>query len=524
MNHDVVSNDEGQYSTWPAGRELPEGWKPTGFSGSEEACLHHIAQEWTDLTPVTVRELRAPRTHTFSTERLVLRELTADQVAALLDENATSEDWTDGYPLPGSKYAATGFGRRTADQMRYGFGMYHLVRASDGLVIGEMGFHQPPSGGTVEVGFGLAESCRGAGYATEALTGLARWAFSQPGVDRIVGRTTESNTPSQGVLTRTGFTHVSRDGEIERFVLGAGDLAPAFEPFDLDDEGRAAIAEVIEARLANGRRHELSFVPGSGPLLRTVREDGRALGFVQCGALKGVDDKDNHFLDIVVRPEAARRGLASRLLAEARVFARAEGKTGLVAATADEDEISGAWVHKHGFEVIGLHGVSKRTPGAPAAPAPAHLSVEQVDAADATAVEELVALATVTFAEAVLPGGVKLRLEPETVRQILIGDGGGLLLLCRQEGRPVGWLASDAVRDGAVNLVDVQPLAECAGAGVPDALLAAAARWADREEVTVTAIVEEKGQAELAAALPRAGFDRKDGRTIWRLTLDAACA
>ncbi|MFJ6756244.1 GNAT family N-acetyltransferase [Streptomyces sp. NPDC091273] len=524
MIYDVVTNDEGQYSTWPVGRELPDGWKPTGFQGGKEECLGHIEGEWTDLTPLSVRELIEPQTNSLTTERLTLRELTPAQVAVLLDENATSDDWIAGYPLPGSKFAAGGFGRRTADQMRHGFGMYQLVRASDGLVIGEMGFHAPPSGGVVEVGFGLAESCRGAGYATEALTELVRWAFSQAGVDQVVGRTMADNTPSQGVLTRTGFQHVSRDGDIERFVLGAADLAPVSAPLELDDEGRALIAGVIEGRLSSGRRHELAFAPGTDPMIRAIREDGHTLAFVQCGGLKGVDDQDNHFLDIVVRPEAARRGLASRLLAEARVFARGEGKTGLVAATADEDEISGAWVRKHGFEVIGLHGVSKRTPDAPTAEAPAHLTVEHVDRSDAEAVEEFVALAVATFAQVVLPGGVKLRLEPETVRQIVLGDGGGLLLACRRDGRAVGWLATDSVQDGAVNLVDAQLLAECAGDGVPEALLASAARWADRERITVTAIIEEKGQAELAKALARFGFDRKSGRTIWRLTIDTAAA
>ncbi|MFD5419019.1 MULTISPECIES: GNAT family N-acetyltransferase [Streptomyces] len=524
MIHEVVVNDEGQYSTWPAGQDLPDGWKQSGFRGAKEECLRHIEAEWSDLTPVSVRELLEPPTNSLATGRLVLRELTPGQVAGLLDENATSEDWIEGYPLPGSKNAATGFGRRTPGQMRFGFGMYHLVRAEDGLVIGEMGFHQPPSGGTVEVGFGLAESCRGAGYATEALTGLARWAFSQPGVDQVVGRTLTANTPSQGVLTRAGFRHESRDGDIERFVLGPADLAPASEPLGLDDEGAAVIAELIEARLPDGRRHELVFAPGTEPLVRVVREDGAALAFVQCGAIKGVDDQDNHFLDIVVRPGADRRGLASRLLAEARVFGRAEGKSGLIAATADEDAISGDWVRKHGFEVIGLHGVSKRAPGAPAAGAAAHLVVEQVDRADTEAVEELVALAVETCSEVVLPGGVKLKLEPETVRHIVLGKGGGdgLLFLCRQDGRPVGWIASDSVQEGGVRLVDAQVLAEFAGTGVLQALLASAAARADHEGITVTAVIEEKGQPELAEALVRAGFVRESGRTIWRLALGTA--
>ncbi len=274
MIYDVVVNDEGQYSTWPADRELPEGWKPTGFRGGKEECLRHIEQVWTDLKPLSLRGLIESETNSLRTAHLTLRELTPAEVAVLLDGNATSDDWVADYPLPGSKNAATGFGRRNADQMRYGFGMYHLVRDSDGLVIGEMGFHQPPNGGAVEVGFGLAESCRGAGYATEALAELVRWAFSQTGVDQVVARTLDSNMPAQGVLTRTGFKHVSRDGDFERFILVAADLAPFSEPFDLDDEGRAVVAEVSEARLSGERRHELVFVPGTDPLIRSISEPG----------------------------------------------------------------------------------------------------------------------------------------------------------------------------------------------------------------------------------------------------------
>ena len=37
--HAVVVNDEEQYSIWPADRELPAGWRPDGFTGTEEECL-----------------------------------------------------------------------------------------------------------------------------------------------------------------------------------------------------------------------------------------------------------------------------------------------------------------------------------------------------------------------------------------------------------------------------------------------------------------------------------------------------
>jgi len=51
----VVVNDESQYSIWPAGRDVPQGWRSEGFEGSREECLAHIAEVWTDMRPLSVR-------------------------------------------------------------------------------------------------------------------------------------------------------------------------------------------------------------------------------------------------------------------------------------------------------------------------------------------------------------------------------------------------------------------------------------------------------------------------------------
>ncbi|WP_433496526.1 MbtH family protein [Sphaerimonospora sp. CA-214678] len=51
----VVVNDEEQYSIWWEGREIPAGWTPTGFSGTRQECLDHIAEVWTDMRPRSVR-------------------------------------------------------------------------------------------------------------------------------------------------------------------------------------------------------------------------------------------------------------------------------------------------------------------------------------------------------------------------------------------------------------------------------------------------------------------------------------
>lgn len=55
----VVSNHEEQYSLWPAGRELPLGWKAAGFDGTRAECLEHISKIWTDMRPASLRELRS---------------------------------------------------------------------------------------------------------------------------------------------------------------------------------------------------------------------------------------------------------------------------------------------------------------------------------------------------------------------------------------------------------------------------------------------------------------------------------
>jgi MbtH protein len=54
--HKVVVNTEEQYSIWPAGRQVPPGWREIGVSGARDECLAHIAQVWTDLRPRSLRD------------------------------------------------------------------------------------------------------------------------------------------------------------------------------------------------------------------------------------------------------------------------------------------------------------------------------------------------------------------------------------------------------------------------------------------------------------------------------------
>jgi MbtH protein len=51
----VVANHEEQYSIWPDGHPLPEGWREAGKSGSKAECLAYIDEVWTDLRPLSLR-------------------------------------------------------------------------------------------------------------------------------------------------------------------------------------------------------------------------------------------------------------------------------------------------------------------------------------------------------------------------------------------------------------------------------------------------------------------------------------
>ena len=218
--HVVVVNDEEQYSLWAAGRELPPGWRDAGFRGSEQACLDHIEQVWTDLRPRSVRAGVVEPPVVLEAERVVLRELPPDEARALLAGDPCGRPWTAGYPIEGTLVAARMHLREEdAGERRRGFGMYQVIRRADGVVLGDVGFHCAPREGRVEIGFGLADSARGRGYATDAVARLAAWAFEQPDVDVVHASTTFDNVPSQNVMRRAGFHHVRDEGDTRYYEL-----------------------------------------------------------------------------------------------------------------------------------------------------------------------------------------------------------------------------------------------------------------------------------------------------------------
>jgi RimJ/RimL family protein N-acetyltransferase len=80
----------------------------------------------------------------------------------------------------------------------------------EGRTIGDCGTHGPVDAtGSVEIGYGLAQSQRGQGYGTEVVTALTRFLTARPEVTRVFARAAAENVASWKVLEKAGFRRVN---------------------------------------------------------------------------------------------------------------------------------------------------------------------------------------------------------------------------------------------------------------------------------------------------------------------------
>jgi RimJ/RimL family protein N-acetyltransferase len=91
-----------------------------------------------------------------------------------------------------------------------GFGFWVMVEKSSGEIAGSVALQPLPDGSDIEVGYHLAESAWGKGYATEIARGAVRYGFEQKGLERIVGVCMPENLASFRVLQKAGLTHEGR--------------------------------------------------------------------------------------------------------------------------------------------------------------------------------------------------------------------------------------------------------------------------------------------------------------------------
>jgi RimJ/RimL family protein N-acetyltransferase len=152
--------------------------------------------------------------HLLSTERLVLRPVTADDHAAVLAH------WTqpdvrrflfDG-AAPSAAEVAETIGESTGDFAARGFGVWlieldtagRLDSTAAGLV-GTAGL-RPLGGSGLEIFYSLAPGAWGHGYATEAARAVVEYGLGPLGLPEVLAEVDEGNAASVAVVKRLAMT------------------------------------------------------------------------------------------------------------------------------------------------------------------------------------------------------------------------------------------------------------------------------------------------------------------------------
>jgi RimJ/RimL family protein N-acetyltransferase len=134
--------------------------------------------------------------------------VTADE-AKLMRNGETLPWFAEGYPRQDDLDAAGMVGRGAAE-----WSARHVIRRSDGLAVGTIGFFGPPDDGHVEIGYGLVESARRQGLISDAVRVMLD-AATAAGAD-VIAHTTDDNTASRAILAKFGFIRqdaTNDDGE-----------------------------------------------------------------------------------------------------------------------------------------------------------------------------------------------------------------------------------------------------------------------------------------------------------------------
>ena len=160
------------------------------------------------------------------TARLELRPLVAAAAAALPGDRASAAahigaSLAPGWPLAELLDVLPVQAAASPDAEQ--FGIWVMIEAGTGIVVGDIGFMGPPDAdGVVEVGYSVISDRRRGGYAGEALAALLAWVLTEPGVASVVARCDVANEASVRMLRRAGFVDMGAvDGTLAWRLPGA---------------------------------------------------------------------------------------------------------------------------------------------------------------------------------------------------------------------------------------------------------------------------------------------------------------
>jgi RimJ/RimL family protein N-acetyltransferase len=158
------------------------------------------------------------------TYRLLLRRWLATDREPFAQLNADAEVMRY-FPAPLSRPESDALaGRADALFDSHGYGLWALERRDTGEFVGFTGLAPMPAGipgaGGVEVGWRLARSAWGHGYATEAATAAVRFGIDTVGLAEVNSITAVGNLRSRRVMERLGM-HAAGEFDHPRLPMGS---------------------------------------------------------------------------------------------------------------------------------------------------------------------------------------------------------------------------------------------------------------------------------------------------------------
>jgi len=127
--------------------------------------------------------------------------------------------------------------RIRANLSREGWGLWAVEVKGGAPFIGFVGLSKPEWRDDVEVGWRLAKTAWGHGYATEAARALLQWGFDTLPLNRVQAEADTRNAASARVLEKLGFVH---EGTLREDCVVNGDVSDSWVYGLLSREWRAA--------------------------------------------------------------------------------------------------------------------------------------------------------------------------------------------------------------------------------------------------------------------------------------------
>jgi RimJ/RimL family protein N-acetyltransferase len=166
--------------------------------------------------------LPPPTDPVIETERLLLRRWRDTDVAPntemLADPDSARFITSDGKPVTDAFVGWRNAAIMAGHWALHGFGLFVVEEKRTGRYVGRVGPWFPAGWPGFEVGWGIAKSFRGKGYAVEAASASIDWSFTTFETDKLVHCIRPENVASKKVAQRLGAT-IERQVELFDHVV-----------------------------------------------------------------------------------------------------------------------------------------------------------------------------------------------------------------------------------------------------------------------------------------------------------------